>query len=196
MPKTWKKWTDEEVDILSRMIDMGHGATTIGKRLGRTKNCVNLKRMEMGLPTFEQARNGMTFTEVANVCGVHKETVSVCWRNAGLAYKSRGGMCIVQEAALIDFMQKNPQRWEATKCDYYFFGRYEFFQKRIEAERAGQKFLRYRKWTPYEVSVAKMMFMRGDTYKAIGEKFGRNATSVVNLAQRKGWKRDVKKIPV
>ena len=36
--------------------------------------------------------------------------------------------------ASVDFMLENPKRWDATKCDKYFFMKYDWFEEKRKAD--------------------------------------------------------------
>ena len=187
MYKPHMRWTKEEEEMLIRYSEkMTEGG--LAKKLKRPVTSVRSKRSRMGLPCFTEQSDKMTGRMIAELVGVHRSSIYGTWMKKGLVLERVGQFLVADEIELIRFMKTHPELWKATKCDYYFFCQYDWFQEQLKKEKAGvvhEKYKGVRLWTPTEISRAKMLKSRGFTHREIGEKLGRSKQAI-DHANRRG----------
>lgn len=182
-----RRWTQEEEEKL-RNLSERMTKTQLAKALKRTQSSVNTKRNRLGIPCFAEQTDLLNGTEIAQLVGVHSTSIYKTWVSKGLSMKKIGYCLLASEKELVRFMQEQPQLWKASKCDYYFFCRYEWFLERLKKERAGEdngnRYTNTRRWTEKEISRAKMLKSKGLTHKEIGKELGRTKGSIDHLSMR------------
>lgn len=169
-----KHWTIQETDQLIELLSRYTDAQ-IALKLNRSTSSVKNKRRELGYGGFIDRNAVITFRDVERLCGLPKGTCSKSWTKRGLKYRKVAGVCNVKEENLIKFMLSHDDMWYASKCDYHYFARFSWFQKKYKAEK--NKILP-RKWTPEEIQTAHFMADRGCIYKKIADRLNRSAKSV------------------
>ena len=182
-----RRWTQEEEQKLIRLSET-KTQSEIAKSLRRSVASVKCKRVNMGLDCFSDQTDLLNITQISELTGVEKGSISKTWRKYGLVFQKKGYFCVVSENELIDFMQKNPNLWKASSCDYYFFYRFPWFQERLQKEKAGEDAIshyRNRKvWTDLDISRFKMLKRRGLTHQEIAEELGRTRQSIDHMNMR------------
>lgn len=169
-----KHWTIQETDQLIELLSRYTDAQ-IALKLNRSTSSVKNKRRKLGYSGFKDRNAVITFRDVERLCGLPKGTCSKSWTKRGLKYRKVAGVCNVKEENLIKFMLSHDDMWYASKCNYHYFARFSWFQKKYEAEKA--KILP-RKWALEEIQVAHSMADRGCTYKKIADRLNRSPKSV------------------
>lgn len=182
-----KRWTREEENLLIELSEtMTQGQ--IAKQLGRSPSSVKHKRIALGIDSYTEQTDDLTITQIAELVGADKQTIGKTWRKYGMRFRTVGYYKVTKEKTLLAFMQKHPELWKASKCDYYFFCQYEWFMERLEAERAGfddsTHYLNRKHWTSMEISRLKMLKSRGLTNKEIAEELGRTKSAVDHMVTR------------
>ena len=182
-----KAWTEEEIEKLKTLSGKAT-KSEIARRMKRTVGSVTSKRLRLGIQCFEEQTDLMNCTEVAHLVGMHSSTIYKTWVGKGLKVKKISYFLMTDEKELVRFMQEHPQLWKASKCDYYFFCRYEWFLERLRKERSGEdkgnRYSNARRWTEHEISRAKMLKRRGLTHKEIGAELGRTKQALDHLSMR------------
>lgn len=180
-----KPWTLEEINKLELFCDKGYSPTAIAKNLGRTTSSVKCKRIQLGLSGMKESIDRLNIADVAELCGVCKDSVNRTWRNRGLKTRKSGGMRFVQEKDLFAFMQQNTDLWNASDCDEYFFsGKKWFIDKLAEEKATGKRRKTYKKWTEYEKARVQMLWQRGLGYNEIAQRMDRTKHSVYLYVNR------------
>lgn len=185
--KPHRRWTKEEEEKLiyysERLTESG-----VAKKLGRPVNSIRGKRARMGLSGFLDQTDKLNCTMIAELIGVDRSNIHRVWVKKGLSLDRVGQYKVTTEKELLRFMKEHPELWKASKCDYYFFCQYDWFQKRLERERNGEEVYDWHKdikyWTATEISRAKMLKSRGFTHREIGEKLGRSKQSIDHASRR------------
>lgn len=77
----------------------------------------------------------LTCAEIGRLVGKGRDTITKCWCRAKnterLKYKRIGRRYIfVDINDLLDYMQRHPEKWDATKCEKWFFENYQWFQEK------------------------------------------------------------------
>lgn len=110
-------------------------AETIAKSLGRDYRAVINKINHMGIGNFLDNSEKLHLADVCMIVSRDKETIKRTWFKRGLKYQKRGRYTMISEENLLKFMKEHPEYWDATKCDYYFFQRFQWFQTKLLADR-------------------------------------------------------------
>lgn len=180
-----KPWTLEEINKLELFCDKGYSPTTIAKNLGRTASSVKCKRIQLGLSGMKESIDRLSIADVAELCGVCKDSVNRTWINRGLKTRKSGGMRFVQEKDLFNFMQQNTGLWNASDCDEYFFSDKKWFwDKLAEEKETGKRRKTSKKWTEYEKARVHMLWQRGLGYNEIAQRMDRTKQSVYLYVNR------------
>ena len=120
--------------------------------------------------------------------GIDKTNIYKTWSKYGLKIRKTGTFKTVSEKELLAFMKAHPERWKASKCDYYFFCRHKWFQKRLRLEKAGKditsRYQNLKRWTPDEISRLKMLMKRGFSNREMAAELGRTKRAVEHVATR------------
>ena len=127
-------WTKEEEEYLIEKFGT-MTAAAIARRLKKPYNAVLTKIVRLGIGTFTENVDGLHLAEVCRLVGRDKETIKATWVKYGLRIKKKGAYSIIHEDDLIDFMKNNPERWDATQCETYFFERFDWFREKRIADR-------------------------------------------------------------
>lgn len=171
-----KRWTQDEEAYLEKF----HGRKSqkiIAKKLGKSVGSVREKARRMGLGNLEEAASGMSCSSVARTVGVSRKTIYVTWIAKGLKTKKINRYVMVDEDDLLEFMKSHPKLWDARKCEYCFFQRFDWFQKKLASDRKNNP-QGQRLWTRKEEIILSSMRDRNIPYKKIAERLGRNEISV------------------
>lgn len=180
-----KPWTLEEINKLELFCEKGYSPTAIAKNLGRTASSVKCKRIQLGLSGMKESIDRLSITDVAELCGVCKDSVNRTWINRGLKTRKSGGMRFVQEKDLFSFMQQNTDLWNASDCDEYFFSGKKWFIDKLSEEKAtGKRRKTSKKWTEYEKARVQMLWQRGLGYGEIAQRMDRTKHSVYLYVNR------------
>lgn len=127
-------WTEAEEEYLMSKYGV-MTAEAIAKKLGRTSQAVKdkLKRIQLG--SFVSNVDGLCISEVSRLVGRDRAGIKRTWIKHGLKTYRKGQYLIIKEKDLINFMKNNPERWDATQCETYFFERFDWFREKRIADR-------------------------------------------------------------
>ena len=121
--------TKEEEDyLISR-----YGRSTvaqIAKHLGKTYRNVLDKITHLELGNYIENSIDLSLAEVSRLVGRDKETIKKTWVKYGFKINKKGRFSMIREQDLLNFMKNNPERWDATQCETWYFERYDWFQKK------------------------------------------------------------------
>lgn len=182
-----RPWTKEEEQ---KLIELSEFKTQsfIAKELGRSVQSIKCKRQRMGIDSYINQTDRLTMSDVSRLVGIDLKSISTTWRNHGLKFRRNGPFMTIGEDSLVKFMQKNPQLWKASKCDYYFFCKYKWFKDRLANEKAGidtgDHYQNKRSWTDYELSRLKMLKKRGYSHREIAEELGRTKRAIDHASMK------------
>lgn len=180
-------WTKEEEELLVKLAETKLDSE-IAKIMKRTKSSIKAKRLRMGIPCFVEQRDILMGSEIAELVGEHSASIYKTWVLKGLHFKSKGPYKTVSEQQFIKFMKEHPELWKASKCDYYFFCRYQWFKDRLEREKTGnEKYNHYKnikRWTEKDISRMKMLKRKGLTHKEIAKEMGRTRRAIDHVNKR------------
>lgn len=124
-------WTKEEEEYLYKWYGR-MSAAAISKKIGKSYRSVIDKLQKCQIGNFIENTDDLILAEVCRLVGKDKETIKTTWVKYGLKIKKRGKYSTISQEDLIDFMKNNPERWDGTQYEYWFFQKYDWFnQKRI-----------------------------------------------------------------
>lgn len=127
-------WTEEDERFLIAKSGVLSYAR-IAKILGKTTRQVTSKVQKMNLGSFLDNTEHLHLSAVSELVGKDNGTIMKTWVKNGLKYRSRGKYKMFVEDNLLEWMQTHPEFWDATKCDYYFFQRFDWFKEKLLADR-------------------------------------------------------------
>lgn len=182
-----RRWTKEEEKRLCQLCEE-KTKSGIAKELGRSRQSVNSKRIELGIASFTEQTDKLSMKQIAELVGVDNSTIGKVWTNHGLRFRKVGQYKVISEDRLLSFMQEHPEFWKASKCDYHFFCRHKWFMERLENEKSGidngTHYQNMRLWTGTEISRMKMLKRRGLTHGEIAKELGRTKSAVDHMNMR------------
>lgn len=128
-------WTKSDEEYLSEKYGV-MSIEGIAKKLGKSTIAVKDKLKRINAGTFLENTDGLCISEVGRLVGKHRTTIMKIWiKKDGLKFYSKSKYIIIREKDLADFMKNNPDRWDATECEAYFFERFDWFRKKRIADR-------------------------------------------------------------
>lgn len=182
-----RTWTQEEVEKLRRLCEE-KTQSGIAKELGRSSQSVKSKRIELGISSFTDQTDKLSMKQIADLVGVDSSTIGKVWKKHGLRFRNVGMYKVISEESLLAFMQAHPELWKASKCDYHFFCRNQWFMERLKNEKSGidrgTHYQNMRFWTCAEISRMKMLKRRGLTHCDIARELGRTKRAVDHMNMR------------
>ena len=182
-----RRWTKEEEKRLCQLCEE-KTKSGIAKELGRSRQSVNSKRIELGIASFTDQTDKLSMKQIAELVGVDNSTIGKVRTNHGLRFRKVGQYKVISEDRLLSFMQEHPEFWKASKCDYHFFCRHKWFMERLENEKSGidngTHYQNMRLWTGTEISRMKMLKRRGLTHGEIAKELGRTKRAVDHMNMR------------
>lgn len=180
-------WSEEEIQTLIKLSEK-YTSSDIAKKMGRERSSVKDKMQDLGLRGLIFQTDKWTFAQIAETVGVSRSSISKTWVRNGLKYVKRGYYSLVSEKELLRFMQEYLRLWDATKCDYYMFYRYQWFMDKLQADREKTIRSTRKPWTPYEKQQFAMLKKKGYANREIAEEIGRSLQAVNTIVQK--WERN------
>lgn len=184
---TKRKWTEQEEEEFLKLSEK-YSQTKIARKLNRSVASVKGKRIRMNIDCFSEQTDKLNITQISEITGIQKGSISKTWRKYGLKLKKEGCFSVISENELIDFMKSHPELWKASDCDYYFFYRFDWFIERLEKEKSGiDELSHYRNrksWTELDISRFNMLKSRGLTHNQIATELGRTKNAVDHMSMR------------
>lgn len=189
-----RTWTQEEVEKLRRLCEE-KTQSGIAKELGRSIQSVKSKRIDLGIASFTEQTDKLSIKQISALVGVDSSTIGKVWTKHGLRLRNAGMYKVISEESLLAFMQAHPELWKASKCDYHFFCRNQWFMERLKNEKSGidrgTHYQNMRFWTCAEISRMKMLKRRGFTHGEIAKELGRTKRAVDHMNMRLNRKKEV-----
>ena len=141
-----RSFTQEEIDFIE-----SHFGTMslrqVAKHLHRSHMSLRHYQFKNQLgPQPMNLTNHLTVTQAAEVLGM---TIgAVAWRCEACGLKSfkKSKFRLIRIDTLFKWMQKNPEKWDVTKCDESFFCEQEWFQEIREKAKKQMIKERWGKW--------------------------------------------------
>ena len=184
---TKRKWTEQEEEEFLKLSEK-YSQTKIARKLNRSVASVKGKRIRMNIDCFSEQTDKLNITQISEITGIQKGSISKTWRKYGLKLKKEGCFSVISENELIDFMKSHTELWKASDCDYYFFYRFDWFIERLEKEKSGiDELSHYRNrksWTELDISRFNMLKSRGLTHNQIATELGRTKNAVDHMNMR------------
>ena len=184
---TKRKWTEQEEEEFLKLSEK-YSQTKIARKLNRSVASVKGKRIRMNIDCFSEQTDKLNITQISEITGIQKGSISKTWRKYGLKLKKEGCFSVISENELIDFMKSHPELWKASDCDYYFFYRFDWFIERLEKEKSGiyelSHYRNRKSWTELDISRFNMLKSRGLTHNQIATELGRTKNAVDHMSMR------------
>ena len=184
---TKRKWTEQEEEEFLKLSEK-YSQTKIARKLNRSVASVKGKRIRMNIDCFSEQTDKLNITQISEITGIQKGSISKTWRKYGLKLKKEGCFSVISENELIDFMKSHPELWKASDCDYYFFYRFDWFIERLEKEKSGiyelSHYRNRKSWTELDISRFNMLKSRGLTHNQIAAELGRTKNVVDHMSMR------------
>ena len=127
-------YTKEEVAF----IEDNFGTLTtkqIASKLHRPLSSVKGKISRLGLGTYTDNSVDLHLRELARLLGVEHWKVSYWIEHNNLPYKRKGRYVIFPEDSLMQWLKDNPDKWDATKCETWYFERLPWFHEKLLNDR-------------------------------------------------------------
>lgn len=115
----------------------------IAKSIGRTKTSVSTFMNANGISTVCGDESSMILAEISQLVGLDDATISGTWAKYGLKIKKVGIYSMVNIDELLDFMKSHPERWDATKCEKWYFEQYDWWQEKRKTDFEKMKAARW-----------------------------------------------------
>lgn len=179
-----RRWTKEDEEQLRRLSER-YTKTDIARIMNRTPSAITAKKCAMGIGGLMDLTEKWNMKQVAEAVGLEHSTITKQWVRDGLKTVKRKNYRLVEEKELHRFMQENPDRWDATKCDYYLFYQYPWFLEKLERDKKNPPNYANKRWTEYEKQQFAYMKKRGFKHREIAEKLGKTMSAVKHMSQRK-----------
>ena len=184
---TKRKWTEQEEEEFLKLSEK-YSQTKIARKLNRSVASVKGKRIRMNIDCFSEQTDKLNITQISEITGIQKGSISKTWRKYGLKLKKEGCFSVISENELIDFMKSHPELWKASDCDYYFFYRFDWFIERLEKEKSGiyelSHYRNRKSWTELDISRFNMLKSRGLTHNQIATELGRTKNAIDHMSMR------------
>lgn len=184
---TKRKWTEQEEEQFLKLSEK-YSQTKIARKLNRSVASVKGKRIRMNIDCFSEQTDKLNITQISEITGIQKGSISKTWRKYGLKLKKEGCFSVISEDELIDFMKSHTELWKASDCDYYFFYRFDWFIERLEKEKSGiyelSHYRNRKSWTELDISRFNMLKSRGLTHNQIATELGRTKNAVDHMNMR------------
>lgn len=138
--KAWKMdigagryFTDKE----KKFIDKNIGKIplkTIAKRTGHSYESIKTYICRHGYANASSTNNRMTISEFARLMNIPHKTVITTYVKHGLNVKKAGKFKTVDIDEAMEWLRTHPERWDATRCEKWFFQRYEWFEAKRKVD--------------------------------------------------------------
>lgn len=183
-------WTSDEEDKLTEM--WGYKPIPrIAAILGRTPCAVLIKSKRLKLPATTRAGEELTANAVAVLLGVDSHTVTDYWtekcglKGRRMAYRGERRMLMIRHADLVDWLEKNPDKWDSRRLEQYGLGSEPDWLKHKRTEDNALPARRSQYWTPKEDSLLIRLYRPGAlTWPEIAERMGRSVSAVQHRVYR------------
>lgn len=183
-----KYWTEKEEKQL-KILSKTKTSYQIAKIMGRTRSSIDSKRDRLGIDDCMTTTDKIIAKQIGALVGQHEKSIYQRWRKAGLPLKPFANhYYAISEKELVNFMKQHNELWRASQCDYDFFCRYDWFLERLKKERDGTDIIshhrKWKEWTEYEKSRAKMLYQKGMMQKDIAKELGRSPGAIYKLTYK------------
>ena len=181
--KQRRRWTKEEIEKLEELSNK-YTKSDIAKKMNRSVGSVNGKLNALGIGGLINVTDKWTFSMIAEAVGASKNAICRTWKKHGLKYVRRANYYLVNEKDLHKFMKENPCLWDATKCDYSLFCKYDWFMEKLSEDKKIPLDQRGYNWTEYQRNQFILLKKRGFSHREIAEKIGKTQRSIDHYSMR------------
>lgn len=175
--KLRRRWTKEEIEKLERLSSK-YTKSVIAEKMGRSVSAINQKRTKLGIKCLFDVTDKWTFAAISEVTGASRQAIGRTWKKRGIRYTKSRNFYLVNEKDFLDFMKNNTDLWDATKCDYLLFCRYDWFLEKLEQDKKVPIDQRGCRWTECQRQQFIILKKRGFSHREIAEKLGKTKSSI------------------
>lgn len=108
----------------------------LAKKFGFTEDAIRMSRSHYGFDNLADAdEESLICAEIARMVGKQSGTINKTWCKNGLQFQIVGKRYKkIKIKDLYKWMQENPDRWDATQCEEWFFRNQKWFQEKLKAD--------------------------------------------------------------
>lgn len=126
-------FSDKEIEFIEKNIRRMN-YTDIDKALNRPIGATKRYCYKNGIQKCE-LEDCLKLAEVARLAGVDRSTISRTWVKHGLTVRKSGKTSLIKISTLLTWMKQHPERWNATRCESWFFQQYPEIKKIFNNKR-------------------------------------------------------------
>lgn len=138
-------WTKEQDQYLTKWYAVKTNEQ-IGKHLKRSEIAVVRRAQRLGLGRMRDYSDSMLVSEVSELMGLNDTYIMRYFK--GLKVIKHKKYVFINELDLEKWLLANPDRWDATKCDKYYFEHFPWFHDKLLADREKRSIER---WTTKQI---------------------------------------------
>lgn len=108
--------------------------SVIAKRTGHSYDAVRVYISRNGLSHVSSTNNRMTVKEFSRLMHIDDGTIRHTYAKYGLSITKAGRFCTVDIDEAMEWLRTHPERWDATRCEKWFFQRYAWFEEKRKVD--------------------------------------------------------------
>ena len=121
-------FTDKEKIFIKKMVyKMAY--EDIDRKLGRPLGATRRYCYHNGMLKHE-LDDCLSLSEASRLTGLDKSTINRTWAKYGLKITKSGKYSFIKLDHFLDFMENHPERYDATKCERWYFQNYKWFEEK------------------------------------------------------------------
>ena len=121
-------FTDKEKIFIKKMVyKMAY--EDIDRKLGRPLGATRRYCYNNGMLKHE-LDDCLSLSEASRLTGLDKSTINRTWAKYGLKITKSGKYSFIKLDHFLDFMENHPERYDATKCERWYFQNYKWFEEK------------------------------------------------------------------
>lgn len=106
----------------------------MAKRTGHTYDAIRIYISRNGFAHVSSTNNRMTIREFSRLLNIDDQTIRKTYAKYGLQITKAGKFCTVDIDEAVEWLRTHPERWDASKCEKWFFNRYAWFEEKRKAD--------------------------------------------------------------
>lgn len=173
-------WSNDEEILLEDLWSKNISTKTIAKKLHRSEGAIKQKAERMCLGERGYGDLRFTVPEIIAYMGVKRDVVYL-WLHRGLSHtKTRYGKYLISQKQLLDFLQNNPDKYDASKIETGFIIPEPSWLKDKRKSDSLKHKIRSKgnKYTSNEISLMKMLISKGYSNEEIAARLNRTPIAI------------------
>lgn len=170
-------WSEKDVKRLEKLSE-NHTEKDIAIKMNRTVSSISNKRNKVGIESFRYNSDMLIMSDVSEIIGIEIRTLNRLCEKGIIKSETRGKYRVFEEKEIVRFMKENPDKWNARKCDYYTFQRFDWFLEKWKDDEFKRKSNR---WSITDKQRCRIMYARGMSKRDIAKEFNRSIPSVAHI---------------